>query len=323
LSTVILIFVMTSIPAGYEPGLGSGHRSQEITGAEPQLGGSKRLNMSIVDYLSRGLWTSVEELRRVARHIPRDLLPLYRDALIARLGLVEPGQPLPRVNPYRGGRDQRVRIIDSLSIIGDEHTVTLLQPLINDENAQLRQTTMVALGRLGSPKAIPTLTSVLRQPDRGVYDRAAAVDALALLCHSEAVPPLLKAFPKETSSVVLRKMCNALGYTADERALPVLIDGLRESDDPLVRADAAQAIGRLGVLRGTLYLVEALEDEDEGVRLASVLALSRLKNEISRAGLTFALSDSSAKIRDTARSMLRVLSDSLDQKTRRHSRRTA
>lgn len=295
--------------AGYEPSIGNNAFSAPVSGAEPQLGGVKRLDMAVLDYLSRGLWTSVEELRRVTRRIPRDQQSAYRDALIARLGLVPPGQELPYVTPWRGGRDQRVRIIDSLSILGDESTVPLLEQLVNDANAELRQTVITALGRLRSDKSIPVLCMVLRQPERGVYDRAAAADALALIAHPASIEQLADAFQRETSAIVLRKIIHALGCTGDERALPHLIDGLRDVDSELVRAEAAHSIGRLRILRGALYLVEALDDASEEVRLACVIALQNYNNEIAKAGLSYAATDASQRVHDAARRALQRLSD--------------
>lgn len=293
----------------YEPSLGGHPYSSPPNGSEPQLGGAKRLDLSVLDYLSRGLWTSVEELRRVTRRIPSDKKPEYRDALIARLGIVPPGRPLPEVTPWRGGRDQRVRIIDSLSILGDETTVPVLERLINDENAELRQTVIAGLGRLRSEKAIPVLCRVLRQPERGMYDRAAAADALALIAHPASIDELTAAMRTELSPVVLRKIIYALGCTGDERTLPWLIDGLRDYESDFVRAEAAQAIGRLRVLRGVLYLLEALADPSDEVRLACVVALQNYNNELARAGFSYAASDNSPRVRDAAKRALQRLLD--------------
>ena len=100
---------MSTQSIGYEPGLGGYNRPPALSGAEPQLGGSHRLDLKILDFLSRGLWTSIGELEQVTRHIPPDLRSRYRDALVARLQLVNPADLLPEVKPWRGGRDQRVR----------------------------------------------------------------------------------------------------------------------------------------------------------------------------------------------------------------------
>ncbi len=306
----------------YEPGLSSHHPSQSHTGSEPQLGGSHRLDLIVLDYLSRGLWTSLEELRRVTRRIPADQKAQYRDALVARLALVEPHKPLPGVSPWRGGRDQRVRIIDSLSILGDETTVPVLERLVNDSNAELRQTVIAALGRLRSEKALPVLCAVLRQPERGMYDRVAAADALALIAHPASIDELVRAFQIETSAVVLRKIVHALGCTGDERTLPWLIDGLRETESDVVRAEAAQAIGRLRALRGALYLLEALDDRSVDVRLACVIALQNYNNELAKAGFMYAASDADPRVRDAAKRALKRLSDmrSTDEAARHVSR---
>jgi len=65
----------------------------------------------------------------------------------------------------------------------------------------------------------------------------------------------------------LRNVCVALGNLRDPRAVPALARALAEDPEPLVRAHAAWALGRIGTADAWRALEEALEREpDNGVR---------------------------------------------------------
>ncbi|HEC24214.1 MAG TPA: hypothetical protein ENI95_14995 [Chloroflexi bacterium] len=291
----------------FAPRLGGDHRRLRLSGAEPQLGGARRIDLAVLDYLSRGLWTSIEELKRVARLIPPEQRPLYRDALLKRLALVDPGHLLPEVKPWRGGRDQRVRIIDSLSILGDADIIPLLENLTRDPNAEVRQAAIAALGRLGDPLSVPVLGRILRHPESSTHDRLGAVDALARIGVGEALPCLLEALREVRATLVRRRIVSALGSIPGEAATGALVDVLRRSPLAALREEAALALGRRKDARGMLYLCEALDDPDPAVRLACVRALRGFRGEIARAALGYALSDPDERVRGAASRALRSL----------------
>jgi HEAT repeat protein len=296
---------MSTQPTGYDPRLGGDRQPFRRTGAEPQLGGEQRIDLAILDHLSRGLWASVEELRRVARLIPPGWQGRYRDALVARLDLVDPDALLPEVKPWRGGRDQRVRIIDSLGIVGDASTVDTLVSLLDDPNAEVRQAAIAALGRLRAVSALPGLSALIRQPDRTSSDRIAAADALAQIAQPDAVPPLIEALDVTGKSFVQRRIVRALGCLGDARAVWPLVGMLRGGPDVRLRAEAARALGHIGDIRAVLYLREGVDDLNEDVRLACVGALARFEGAVARDGLAYALSDLSEHVRLAAGRALR------------------
>src|SRR5947207_6385225 len=161
---------------GFEPSLGGERRQIILTGAEPQLGGDRRVDLPLLDVLSRGMWTPVEELRRIIRHIPASQRAAYCDALLTRLAAADPSERLPEVKPWRGGRDQRVRIINSLSLLGDRRIGVALARLVHDPNAEVRHASIMALGSLGDEYAVPTLAGVLGEAERSIQDRVAAAN---------------------------------------------------------------------------------------------------------------------------------------------------
>src|SRR5574341_451884 len=285
---------------GYDPSLGGARRCPPVSGSEPQLGGEKRLNLSILDTLSRGLWTSAEELVRVVRQIPAANNRSYVDALLARLDTADPQKRLPEVAPWRGGRDQRVRIIISLGLLGDRSVSDILAQLLSDENAEVRQTAMAALGRLADERAVPNLLNVLNNADRTVHDRIAAAEALAAIHSRAAVPGIIACLEAQQRGIVQKRMVQALGSIGGEDALWALIELLQQSPDPEIRREAARALGRIDDLRSLLYLTEALDDPSPYVRCTCIQVFQHYQGPIVRAALTYALSDPDDRVRAAA-----------------------
>ncbi len=286
---------------GMEPGLGGDRRPRAFSGAEPQLGGDRRLDLTILDMLSRGLWASSEELSRVARLIPPEQRSTYCKALLARLDIADPEARLPEVAPWRGGRDQRVRIIDSLGVLGDVSVCSTLTRLINDPNAEVRHSAMAALGRLGDRQAIPMLLHVLSQTERSTQDRIAAAEALAAIGSPETAPGLIACLDCEANPIVQRRIVFALGCVGGEQAVPALTSALEHSANAGVREEAVYALSRIGGAAALVALWEALNDSSAQVRYACVQSIQRFEGKVALAALAYALSDPDERVRNAAR----------------------
>ncbi|MDY7231759.1 HEAT repeat domain-containing protein [Hyalangium rubrum] len=79
-----------------------------------------------------------------------------------------------------------------------------------------------ALGKLGNPKAAPTLAGLLRSRDN--YTRMEAIQALGALRAPEAVEPLIQLTLDENAEPLLnKKAIEALGRIGDARAVPALV----------------------------------------------------------------------------------------------------
>lgn len=114
-------------------------------------------------------------------------------------------------------------------------------------SAQTRAESMEKLGALG-PEAIPVLLELLKDPSANV--RAVAANALG--------------------RISLR--------SHDERALDPLAHLLQSDPDPIVRANAALALGLTGNPRALAPLVAALDSHDVRIRRMAVVALTELRN---------------------------------------------
>lgn len=81
----------------------------------------------------------------------------------------------------------------------------------------------------------------------------------------------------ESDNVVVRQdAARMLGELGDERAVPALIERLEQDEDEFVRALSASSLADLGDERAIEPLQNALQDEDERVREAADVALAQL-----------------------------------------------
>lgn len=194
----------------------------------------------------------VEGLARLAE----DPEPFVRWRLAASLG--ELGHPagIEALRKLAGDAhaNTRLRVAQSVAMLETEDGVPLLEQLANDpykigEHSVVRAFAALALGRLGSPKAI---------------------DALSRLAEDE-------------DGVVRWHAVVALGDVGDPRAAPVLLKRLADPI-PFVRGHAAIALAEIGA---TEHLAEveraAAKEEHEKMKGVMASALKLLK-EASRRG---------------------------------------
>jgi HEAT repeat protein len=165
---------------------------------------------------------------------------------------------------------------------------------------------MVSLG----PRAkafVPTLCEILRNPGRSA--RISAAERLAAIGPEAqgAVPSLIQALGRRNpvfsaDEDVPGKAAGALSRIGAV-AVPALVQALKD-EDSLVRAGAADALGRIGSRAASAVpaLVEALRDERMIVRASAAMALKRMGPAAAFAvpALTRALRDDYSLVRRTA-----------------------
>lgn len=121
---------------------------------------------------------------------------------------------------------------------------------------------------------IPVLIAVLENGDPS--ERYGAGEQLKEMgpWAAPAVPALIKALKDEDPSnrSHVGRVLGEIGPKA-AMAIPALVKVLQGEEDPMVRSNAAEALGKLGDPKTVPALIAALEDEDEFVRWSAIVAL--------------------------------------------------
>jgi len=156
--------------------------------------------------------------------------------------------------------------------------IPVLIGFLTNGDTHLRWTTALALGKIGDVRAVPALIATLEDEDLGV--RRGAVEALGKIADKcgevDSVVSALCSVMKDEDEVVRRYAAEGLGGTEDERAVPALIEALKDETRgvPEMAAWALVKIGEPAVP----YLVETLNDQDEDVRYMAIEALGKIGN---------------------------------------------
>lgn len=177
-----------------------------------------------------------------------------------------------------------------------------------DDNHLVRQRAIAALRDMGDT-AVPPLIAALADDDAAVRTEAAYVFSHLTAQAKQAVPNLIEALTNDAEPKVRRYAARTLGFlgTAGKDAVPALLVALKEPD-PIVRAEAAEALGRIyyfvEVDRVMPALIDALEDSDERVRQEAAEAFGRIGGPRASAALPAlrkALQDSDRDVRSEAK----------------------
>jgi len=158
--------------------------------------------------------------------------------------------------------DAREALVQSGSL-----TFADLVQTLEDDNKDVRREAANSLGKNKDIRAIPYLATALKDSDFHV--RCAAAEALAQI-GSPAVTDLVQAL-NNCNKFEHWPIINALVEIGSPSANALLL--ALKNDDKEVRSDAAEALGRIGVVQAVPDLAMAIKDGDWYVRRAVAKAL--------------------------------------------------
>ncbi|MGD8496971.1 MAG: HEAT repeat domain-containing protein [Gemmatimonadales bacterium] len=203
-----------------------------------------------------------QERRRQVVDILRELLPrLIRDADFATVAL----------------------IVNELQLLanktGERDTQELVASLLRDMS-----------------EAMAELVSA----SDGIEDGPAEeeLDALLGALQAEAIPTLVRALPAMTDRILRRQVEDALDRLI--LRFPRQVTRLLEAEDPMLSAEAAAIVARLGVEDAVGGLVEAARRPEAVARRAAISALGQTDSELARQVVFGALEDEEATVRVAA-----------------------
>ena len=208
-------------------------------------------------------------------------------SIVSSLGKYRDASSLPTLIRILSGRDDlwlKFHVVEALGEIGDRAALPSILPLYAEKS--LRKPVLEAIGKIADVGTVSFLLKIIAEEDKLNLTALRALVRIAeaekprvvaeseqQLIHrkfresfpAEKVPPLIDHLHSTPKRDVKNFILKLLGWSADERALPVLLSFLEQPDTAEV---AAQALIDFGP-GATLSILEALQnaEEDEVVAL--------------------------------------------------------
>jgi bilin biosynthesis protein len=232
---------------------------------------------------------------------PRGLMRLQFAQTLGEIG--EPATPiLVEVLANHASVIVRRAAAKTLTIIADPAAVpNLLHAFLNDDDRVVKSSSAGALARTGEA-AVPALLDILASTDQPEDIKGHAAWALAFI-GSEAADYLYKAL-NDASLDVRCAVIGALGHVAqeqsDEKSCNLLVSALTDPE-PLIRTEAAAALGQVNYPPSVPHLILAVQDADVDVRKAAINSLGKIGDRMALEPLQVALSDQQEVVRILAK----------------------
>lgn len=232
---------------------------------------------------------------------PRGLMRLRFAETLGEIG--EPATPfLLEALANHGDVVVRRAAAKTLTILADPTAVpTLLHSFLHDEDTVVRGSSAGALARTGEA-AVPSLLEILASPNQPEDIKGHAAWALAFI-GSDAADYLYKAL-NAASLDVRCAVIGALGHVAqeqsDEKSCNLLVSALTDPE-PLIRTEAAAALGQVNYPPALPHLILASQDADLDVRKAAINSLGKMGDRTALEALQTLLNDPQEVIRVLAK----------------------
>jgi len=124
---------------------------------------------------------------------------------------------------------------------------------------------------------VPRLRSSICDEEERMFQRMRALFALRNIGGGDSIEALAAAFTSK-SALLKHEIAYVMGQMQDSRAVPHLIDRLRDMDeDVMVRHEAAEALGAIGDRTALGVLEEFKDDQDIVVAESCEVALDLLE----------------------------------------------
>lgn len=196
------------------------------------------------------------------------------------------------INGLRQHKNPTVRraCAKTMTLIADPSTIpTLVHSLLNDEDTVVQGSAVGALAVMGEAAA-PVLLDIIASPAYPDSSKGLASWGLSFIGTAGA-QHLYKAIDSdqaEVRSAVVGALTSLAQESDDQEALGMIISSLSDRS-PMVRSEAAAALGKLSNPDMVTYLTTVLPDRDSDVRKTAAMALMKIGDSQAIAPLKTAL----------------------------------
>lgn len=274
-------------------------------------GNTRQAAASALGHMGEHAKESVQQLIRVFRD-PNPEVRKEAAIALGRIG-VHAKEAVPKLMEGFDELDSVTKeaIIEAFGEIG-ENAVRALPLLMREASGKNQWTSLAAiraLEKIGEPAkdAIPILIEKILSSSERQVSWAAARALGEMGSHSRRFAPMFLPLIEEFDSNRSYLVASAIGQLGEHARgiVPDLVYLLSSSDDPAVRAVAANALGNLGSFgKEAVYpLIAALSDQNYRVRVESVRALGEMGSAALKAKpyLEKALLDSNSQVAGQAK----------------------
>ena len=182
----------------------------------------------------------------------------------------------------------------TMTLIADPVTIpTLVRSLLHDEDTVVRGSVVGALAVMGEVAA-PVLIDIVGSPEYPDSSKGLATWGLSFVGAAGATHlyKAVNAQQAEVRSAVVGALTSVAQEEEDARALDLILKALEDSS-PMVRSEAAAALGKLSNSAVVERLCMVLTDSDADVRRTAAMALMKIGEGEAIAPLQSALSQES------------------------------
>lgn len=228
-----------------------------------------------------------QEVLKLIKKLGKDKDPEERSSAAERLGDLKAAEAVPALAAALKDKDSSVRANASGSLLklGDaaKDAMPALREALLDSDSTTVWNAAGALSNLGviTLELMPAYLRLLQDPECGM--KVSAADAISEYAKPADLLPIAIECRHATSEEVgedpgsdARKLMNEIAK--DKRAIPLLVERLRQDRDAEVREWAARSLGDLGLAAKAAIpeLESALSDTAGGVREAAGRALKKI-----------------------------------------------
>ncbi|EDN70822.1 PBS lyase HEAT-like repeat [Beggiatoa sp. PS] len=189
----------------------------------------------------------------------------------------------------------KLKMIAALGTSQSPRVVSWLLPFLENENVEIRNSTVLSLTQLGTHQAIAPTIALLKHAKADI--RRSAAELLGNLEPIEAIQPLIESL-NDSEPSVRKSVVEALSnFSGHPEITPPLI-ALKKDPKASVRQSVAEVLGYLGDTKAVMPLIELLQDKNADVRNSAVTTLGNLGTPQAIKPLAELLHDQNDEVRN-------------------------
>jgi HEAT repeat protein len=195
---------------------------------------------------------------------------------------------------------ERLSAINKLKKIDSKESAVILTSLFNDDEAPIRESSVMALASFTDKEALDYLVSNSLTNPKSKQQRFCTAWALGLIKNETTLPQLLKALSVETAEGVAVKIIETISYLPNASLSEETLIAMLSSNNAVIRSAVIRALGQMVSSAAYPYLTKKVSDSNAVIKISVLEAMFAIKPKESIPYLEDALKDPLPEIRIVA-----------------------